>query len=204
MLHLCQAVTTMTTPMQEPQYKRITSPIGGLRLYSEDFFVDELKCFGITRRSFRKLCRSLQVPVIEVGSDRLVDAFSFTLALRAISRIGEPNYYAPGSITRRKGRIRDGTTELDMAHFTDNFEAIISELVANSQISGARMKKNLKSAARSAASRMTEAGAFFLPQIEQRTHDVRNINEATEKGIFPHAAGAPPRGPALAGSDNSA
>lgn len=103
------------------------------RLYSEDHYLRAFAPHGLTRKGFRALLRALSVPVIHIGQSRLIDHLSFTIAMRAISRIGEPDFLAPGCQPLDRGRrpsTRPCTSKLDPAHVRDNLTAILAELIA--------------------------------------------------------------------------
>lgn len=142
---------------------------GGVRLLSEDWYLLELP--GLTKRGFRSLCKALSVPMIEISSTRYVEATSFLLAMRAITRIGEPNFLAPGSETLRKNNKKDEITELDYKKFQKNFEVIVAELLAAKKVQSGTVHLDIKEAAKKAASRMVRAGLQFLPSREQQRYD---------------------------------
>ena len=67
----------------------------GIKLLSEDWYIKE---FGteITKKSFRSFCRALGVPLIEIGKTTFIEMHSFQLALKAITRVGESDFYVSG------------------------------------------------------------------------------------------------------------
>lgn len=146
----------------------------GPRWLDEDTFLDQLKPLGVTRRGFRAWLHSLGVPIIHIGKVRMIDQLSFSLALRAISRIGQPDYFAPGCDAIHKGLAK--TSTLDQAYVTKNLEIIISELLAARRLFRGKDKTEVAKAAREAARRMVLAGLMMTQdnQDEFARHAVAN------------------------------
>ena len=152
---------------------------GGVRLLSEEWYLQEFP--GLTKRGFRALCKALSVPMVEISSTRYVEATSFLLALRAITRIGEPNFLAPGSETLRKNNKKDEITELDVKKFKKNFETVVSELIAAKKVQSGQVHLDIKKAAKEAASRMVRAGMQFMPSREQQKYDRKAMESYVEE-----------------------
>ncbi len=142
---------------------------GGVRLLSEDSYISEMN--GMTKRGFRAFCKALRVPMVEIGKERYVEATSFLLAMRSITRIGQPDFLAPGCETIRKNRRKNEVGELDLEEFRKNFEVVVAELLASKKLNSNTLKMDVKKAAREAADRMLRAGLQFLPSKEQRKYD---------------------------------
>jgi len=142
---------------------------GGVRLLSEDWYTSEMP--NMTKRGFRALCKALQVPMVEIGKDRYVEATSFLLAMKSITRIGEPDFLAPGCETIRKNRKKNEVSKLDIDRYRDNFEIVVAELLASKKINSGSVKMDIKKAAKEVADRMTRAGMQFLPAKEQGRYD---------------------------------
>lgn len=140
-----------------------------LRLYSEDHFLDALSPLSLSRRGFRLFCKSLSVPMLEIGSTRFIDHLTFALALRSVLRVGQPDFLAPSSTTLRSGSSRKGTTtSLNLDTFRESLTDVITELLAARHLTSVRTdRKTLKAAASTAASRLLLAGYHALPPAEQ-------------------------------------
>lgn len=155
------------------------------KLYSEDFFIRELAPLGMSRRGFRSFCAALSVPMLEVGNTRLVDQLSLSLALRAVLRIGKPDFIAPGSMTRIKGSKRPVTGRLNVKEFERSLAACISELLAVRFLPNeAPSEKTLVDAAKEAARRMKLAGFGNLSRVQQDRYTRAALSAAHEKGLF--------------------
>lgn len=68
---------------------------------SEDVYIEAMGP-SITRKGFRALCRNLMLPMIEIGDVRYVDIVRFQLAMTAITRIGQEDFFVPGSISVKR------------------------------------------------------------------------------------------------------
>ncbi len=139
---------------------------GGIRFLSADYFVRELEPLGMTMRGFRALCRALGVPMIRIGKTWVVELFAFHTAMRAISRVGAPDFLMPGSDLKSSGyakRMQHCTDKLDENFYRDNFEIIVGELLATRACHGLPSPKVTVKAARDAAKRLVEFGIQDLP-----------------------------------------
>lgn len=136
----------------------------GITLYSEDYYLDALRPLGMSRRGFRAWLRCLSVPTLEVANTRYLDPWSFNLALKAILRIGEPDFFAPGSMGLRRGHPA-GVTTLDPATFRRNLRVVVAELVASKTRPYSPPPAQVKRAARLAAQRMMDMGIQAIPTV---------------------------------------
>lgn len=150
----------------------------GIKLVSEDDYLDELAAHGITRKGFRAWCRALQVPMLEIGTRRYVDLMSFTLALRAVCRVGQPDFYVPGCDRNTWGvhRKTGGTDKLDPDYFRQNFKVILAELLAARRLSKLS-SRGFKQLAKEAANRMVALATQTLPLRLQEQYDTLALRE---------------------------
>jgi hypothetical protein len=144
----------------------------GIKLLSEDWYIRE---FGpeITKKSFRSFCRALGVPLIEIGSTTFVEMHSFQLALKAITRIGEPDFYVSGCKSIATGKKRP--SKLDPEYVAKNLEPLLCELMACKAMGGLNMTTETKTAARLAAERMARAGVSELTEEFQNKYRKKSI-----------------------------
>ena len=150
----------------------------GVRLMAEDVYLNELK--ALSKRGFRALCKALKVPMVEIGSTRYVEMTTFLLAMRAVSRIGEPNFLMPGCDSIRKNNKKGKTTTLDAEKFKENMEIVLAELMAAKVVGEGTITKEVRTAARDAAERMAETTMRYMPSIEQRKHDEKATKQAKQ------------------------
>tara|TARA_R100000458_G_C8270341_1_gene245078 strand:+ start:1871 stop:2389 length:519 start_codon:yes stop_codon:yes gene_type:complete len=150
----------------------------GVRLMAEDVYLNELK--ALTKRGFRALCKALSVPMVEIGSTRYVEMTTFLLAMRAVTRIGEPTFLAPGCDSIKKNKTKGKATSLDTEKFKENLETVLAELMAAKVITDGTITKEVRTAARVAAERLAETTMRYMPSIEQRKHDEKAIKQAKQ------------------------
>ena len=136
----------------------------GLRLLSEDQYAEEM---SVTKRGFRALCKALQIPMLEIGSKRYVEMTSFSIAMRTVLSIGNPDFLTPGCQTLKKNRRTTEKTTLTPEEFEKNFETAVLCLMASSDLNLKRSIHELKKAANKVARRLTDAGIQFLPKRAQ-------------------------------------
>ena len=141
----------------------------GLRLMSEDFYI---KAMGgnMSRKGCRALCRKLLCPMIEIGDTRYVEMIRFELAMTAITRIGEEDFFAPGSRSIRNQSAK-GTRKLDPEKVLKNYEVLAAELLAAKKVNGVELTHEVKDAARTAANRMRESALHMMPSSAQARKD---------------------------------
>jgi hypothetical protein len=167
----------------KPSVTHVTLPLTYSRLYAEDLFLDPksgLGAMGMTRKGFRALCKALSVPTIEVGNTRLVDALSFSLAMRSVLRLGQPDFLAPGCLTLQRGRRpKDTTTHINQEDLRgENLEVVLLELIAARKLSSASGIPKIRKAAAAAAERMRAVGFLELTTMEQDIHASKILETA--------------------------
>ena len=93
----------------------------GIKLLSEDWYIKE---FGshITKKAFRAFCRAIKVPLIEIGKSTFVEMNSFQLALKAITRVGEEDFYVSGCQSIASGK--KNPSNLDPLYVAKNLEPL--------------------------------------------------------------------------------
>ena len=129
----------------------------GIRLFEEGWYLREFGP-GVSRRGFRKLCRNLGVPLIFVGKSCYVDQWVFKQAMKSVTRLGAPDFSVPGSIGQN---IRSCVTKLDLEWYKRNYEQVVKELLDAQLGGGDDITKEVRLAAKKAASRMVQAGLYF-------------------------------------------
>lgn len=137
---------------------------GALKWYEEARFADEM---GLSKYAFRLLCKSLQVPMVEIGTKRFLCLPMFKIAMWAVSRIGEPDFLVPGCDTlRRAGKTsRCVTSSLDTDRLRDDMEVVIKELIYARKLEGIKEEDETINYAREAAERLVQAAVHIQPQL---------------------------------------
>lgn len=137
---------------------------GALTWYEEARYSDEM---GLSTHAFRLLCKSLQLPMIEIGVKRFVCLPMFKIAMWAVSRIGEPDFLVPGCDTlRRAGKTsRCVTSTLDVEELKKNLEVVVKELVYARKLDGIQEDDDATDYAREAAERLVRAAVHIQPKL---------------------------------------
>lgn len=121
---------------------------GGLKLVGEDWMINELRALGLTRRSFRQLCRNLGVPLVRVGKGACVDFWAFVVALKAVTRGGQPDFVIPGA--HMSHGWEDARHQISADEVEKERAAIVREIVESRSMSGLvtprQMSDNLETA----------------------------------------------------------
>jgi len=144
----------------------------GIKLLSEDWYIKEFGA-NISKKAFRSFCRALTVPLIEIGKTTYVEMNSFQLALKAITRVGEPDFFVSGCRSIATGKQKP--SKLDPKYVAKNLEPLLCELLACKAIGGLVMTSETKTAARIAAERMARAGIAELTDEFQEKHTKKSI-----------------------------
>lgn len=147
-----------------------------MRLMSEDVYIEAMGN-GVSRKGFRALCKNLMVPLIEIGSGKYVDMVRFELAMTAITRIGQDNFFVPGCESIRNNSAK-GRTTLDPAEVLDNYQVLVEELLAAKRVNGVEITRNVKETARKAAERMRDAALQNAPWKAQKTNEYSRNSRA--------------------------
>jgi len=138
----------------------------GIKLLSEDWYIKEMGPH-MKKRAFRDFCKAIRVPLIKIGPITYVEMNSFLIALKAITRIGRPDFY----VYTNKNDYEDGnTSNLDPTYVAENLEPILCELLVARTLSGGSLTAETKTAARVAAERMARAGIAELPLDAQEEY----------------------------------
>lgn len=99
-----------------------------LRLVSVERLWSQFAPFGVTLPSFVRFLHTLHIPLLHIGRTRLVDSLSFYLVMRALLRLGRPDFLAPGSLTPQT-RDRETTREIPLSSIQKNLESLTRELI---------------------------------------------------------------------------
>ena len=144
----------------------------GVKLLSEDWYIKEFGA-NITKKAFRAFCRALKVPLIEIGKATYVEMNSFQLALKAITRVGEDDFFVSGCQSIASGKQKP--SKLDPDYVAKNLEPLLCELLACKAMGGLNMTTEVKKAARIAADRMARAGLSQLTEEFQKDYTTKSI-----------------------------
>ena len=155
----------------------------GLKLLNERFYVEALDGL-LTLRGFRLLCRRLHVPMIEFTDTRYVDMLRFEIALSAVLRIGEPDFYAPGSMTAYRSAVKK-QGGVDPKQTNKNYRVIAAELLLAKRINGVKLSRAQREDLRETAKMMTD-------HVQRITQDVKLAQQQASRQAYRHASHASP------------
>lgn len=164
------------------------------RLYTVDHYYKAFAPFGVTRVGFVRFLRALHVPRIKIGRYDFVDHLTFTIALRAISRIGSSDFALPGHRKILKPIAeRTFVTKLDPSSVEANLRSILSELLyARVQPESDATQRAFADAVNAAASRLTTEVFAELPIRTQN-----EIARATVAKLAPQLLAPDPTDPSV-------
>ena len=142
---------------------------GPSRFVTDSYFIAALAPLGFSRETFASLCRSLGVPIIHFNEYRLVDLFSFHLAMRAISQLGQPDFHITPSFSSKR-------SVLSADIIRKNYESLVRDMIVARDIS--ITPEEARRTAEEAARRMVEFALCFRASDRQRMHDARTRAKA--------------------------
>jgi len=169
----------------EIQYRK-TSLGSGLVFVTEETLWKEFAGTGMTLKAFQAWLRAMKVPRVGVGGERFVRVQSFRLAMLAISRVGEKDFYAPGCYDLDRKPPKAGyTKELDVKEFRKNLKELVTELLFSQAAAGRKITVEMVKEASDNTIRMLMALLQTVPLKEQRrvTMGARKAG-VTEVGTF--------------------
>jgi hypothetical protein len=125
---------------------------GGLRWVHESRFCDEMQ---LTPTAFRKLCRALNVPMLQIHGDWLVNLHMFRIGLWAATRFGQPDFLVPGCDNIRKSRRNQtSSTSVSREYIEQNLPKLIEEVNKARIMDGVELEQRTIDESRDAARRM--------------------------------------------------
>lgn len=152
------------------------------KLVSDEYILEQLAPLGLTAVGLRKLFRRIGVPVIYMGKHRLVDINAFQIALCAISRLGQPDFWMPGAEARNEKGRPPCCTELDPAKFRAEWKEIYAHFIASKVGSGVYKPAELGVLAHKAAQRLMDLG--FPDQLRLASEQLQK--EALSQAVREH------------------
>ena len=126
---------------------------GGLRWVHESRFCDEMQ---LTPTAFRKLCRAIGVPMLQIHGDWLVNLHMFRIGLWAATRFGQPNFLMPGCEKIGRGRKlrKDEATTVSREYIEENLPRLVDEVCKARIMDGVELEQRTVEESKDAARRM--------------------------------------------------
>ena len=126
---------------------------GGIRWVHESRFCDEMQ---LSPKAFRRLCRALKVPILQIHDDHLVNLHMFRIGLWAACRFGQPDFLVPGCKDLQRGRkLRSSQrTSVDLEYIQANLPMLVDEVCKARVMDGIELEQRTIDESRDAARRM--------------------------------------------------
>ena len=154
----------------------------GVRLMSEEYYIKELRAFGITSsRGFRSLCRAICCPIIVMGRVGFVDPATFQICMKNLSMPGAMDFASPCSYTKPSGtRKFKFRTKVHPSEIRKNWKAVVRAIVDSRRIRGLSVQDADKVAIRTAAEELTRFVLTMIPSGKQEQSDgeAKQVREA--------------------------
>ena len=141
----------------------------GVRLMSEEYYIRELRPFGITgNRAFRSLCRCICCPVIFFGRVGFVDPAVFQICIKNLSLPGNKDFCASNSYLRRSG-LQSSHYRVDVSpqEVKRNWKRVVRAILDARKMHGLSTPPADRAAIRSAAAELTRFVLTMIPSGEQ-------------------------------------
>lgn len=168
---------------QRPSY---VSFGGGLRLLSEDYYLENMKGFIRSRRGFRGLCRAIQCPLVfgDMGQ-AYVDPVTFQICMKAITRAGGRDFLMPGAKNKNGKRTNypHARTEIPMEEIRTNWRWLVGELCAGRRLAKIGTPAQVKRAMLDLTTRLAELSYSTLPTMVEQEYAERVPEARLPEGI---------------------
>lgn len=114
------------------RFPYIEAPFSGTRWYHERYLLDAFSAAGFTMRSLRDFFRALGIPKICLPTGTFYDGMSLSIGMKAIGRIGQDDFAAPGSPEKANGYAKRSkmSLRLDPQYVRDNVSILLAEMWA--------------------------------------------------------------------------
>lgn len=158
--------------MSEDRKKAIISFGKGVRLMSEEYYIAELRPFGITTtRGFRALCRAICCPTIILGTTSFVDPAVFQICMKHLSLPGRRDFMGPKSYLKVYKHRPNIKNRVDPADVERNWRTVVRMILDSRRLVGHHVPDADKVAIRSAAAELSRFVLTMIPSHQQDQPD---------------------------------
>jgi hypothetical protein len=145
----------------------------GVRLMSEEYYIRELRPYGInTPRAFRSMCRAICCPIVFLGRVGFVDPATFQVCMKNLSMPGRKDFSGPNSMMKpsssHKFKFR---TKVNPSEIRKNWRSVVRAITDSRRIRGLSVHDADRVAIRSAAEELTRFVLRMIPSGEQEQAD---------------------------------
>jgi hypothetical protein len=139
----------------------------GVRLMSEEYYMKELRPFGLgTRRAFRSLCRSIGVPIVFIGSVGFVDPSVFQVCMKNLSVPGSKDFLCPNSTQKVNGQ-KNARNRIDPDDILYNWRYVVRSIIDARRMNGLHSPPAERAAIKSAAAELARFVLTMIPSGQQ-------------------------------------
>lgn len=139
----------------------------GLRLLSEDYYLENLKGFVRSKRGFRGLCRAIGCPVVFADQgNAYVDPVTFIICMKAITRVGAKDFVMPGARNQNGKRTNHphARSQVTVEELRTHWRWLVGELCAGRRIARIGTPQQVKRAMLDLTTRLAELSYSTLPE----------------------------------------
>lgn len=151
----------------------------GVRLMSEEYYIAELRPFGVTTtRGFRALCRAICCPTIILGGTSFVDPAVFQICMKHLSLPGRRDFLGPKSYVKTYKKRQNIQNRVDPAEVERNWRTVVRMILDSRRLVGHHVPDADKVAIRSAAAELSRFVLTMIPSHQQGQPDGKERSEA--------------------------
>jgi hypothetical protein len=149
----------------------------GVRLMSEEYYIAELRPFGVnTTRAFRALCRAICCPTIILGKTGFVDPAVFQICIKHLSLPGRHDFLGPNSYVKTYKKRQHIRNRVNPADLERDWKRVVRMILDSRRLVGHHVPDADKVAIRTAAA---ELSRFVLTMIPSHTQGQADGKEST-------------------------
>lgn len=141
----------------------------GVRLMSEEYYIKELRPYGInTPRAFRSMCRAICCPIVFLGRVGFVDPATFQVCMKNLSLPGNKDFCATNAYLRKTNkRQKIYRSKVDPKEIRKNWRLIVRAIIDSRRIRGLDTPQTQRAVIRSAAEELTRFVLTMIPSQKQ-------------------------------------
>jgi hypothetical protein len=168
----------------EREKKAVISFGKGVRLMSEDYYIRELKPFGInTTRAFRALCRAICCPLVILGHTAFVDPAVFQLCIKHLSLPGNRDFLGPNSYVKTYKNRKHIVNRVNPEDLHRNWQRVVRSILDSRRLVGLQVPDADRASIRSAASELTRFVLTMVPShLQDKPDGSKEDNDEEEAG----------------------
>jgi len=139
---------------------------GGLRLLSEEYYLENLKGFVRSKRGFRGLCRAIGCPLVFADQgNAFVDPVTFQICMKAVTRAGGRDFLMPGAKNKngKRTNLPHARSQIPIEELRTHWRWLVGELMAGRRLARIGTPAQVKRAMLDLTTRLAELSYSTLP-----------------------------------------